>query len=261
MNRIANLEKVLAATRKAVEARDWNVAERLSERTRSAVLEAAMACDREALDRMRDRLAAFRSALTQHLDPVDPVQAALAVLIRADATLAAIAARMRPTALPASDDAAVRSAADRVLRFLAGKRTGATTGEIAAAAGIANGTTSRVLTDLKARGLVTSRDAGRFVVSRLTPRGEAAAGVRQQMSARKAIRRSASPDRPAMQPIINRSHVDAQPWSELSDSIHVDASGATGMHVTPKGAGLSALDGSRVPSVPATPVVRLRAMV
>lgn len=215
MDRLANLEKVLKAVRSAVADADWGGAERLCERLMSSVLDAALADDRPALDRMRERLAAFRSATARQLDASDPAQLAVSALLRADATLAAIAARMRPEGLAPAKDATIRSGAERVLHYLARRPSGATTGEIASAADLAAGTVSRVLTDLKARGLATSRDAGRFVVSRLTPRGQALAGGRGPALGRRSIANALTKPATTMQPIVNRARPETASVEEF----------------------------------------------
>jgi DNA-binding MarR family transcriptional regulator len=175
MNEFNDLERVLAETSAAIERRDWQVTERLSERVRGILLDALLWDQRDQLGRMRDRLMAFRSAVSILLDPADPVQAGISMLVRSDAGLAALASRKRPSALAAADDQDSRSATDRILAVVA-RRTRATTTDIVNATGLAQGTVSRMLTDLRARGLVTSRRVGKKVFTQLTPRGESAAG-------------------------------------------------------------------------------------
>lgn len=178
IDRVANLDVVVRGIAGALSARDWAAVERLSERARSVVLDAALCNDRGALDRMREKLGALRSFATARLDASDPTQAMVVGMLRADAGMAVVATRLRPTALDRS--AAGRedqSAIDKVRGFLAGRKE-ATTSEIEQATGLVQTTVSKLLTSLKAQGQATSRRAGKFVHTRLTPRGLAAAGQR-----------------------------------------------------------------------------------
>lgn len=177
MDRLKDLEVVLNAEKTALEASNWAAFERLSERVRAIVMETAMADERDMLEQLRRRLLAFRSAMTVKLNPEIAVEAAIIMLLRSDAGLAAVATQLRPRAHAAEIEPDVRSGTERVLDFLKGVRQ-ATTTEICEAANLAQGTVSRMLTDLKMRGLVNSRRAGKHVYSRLTRRGMIAAGQR-----------------------------------------------------------------------------------
>jgi DNA-binding transcriptional ArsR family regulator len=187
---MANLNVIVRNVSEALSCRDWTAVERLSERVRSFVLDAAMSEDRESLDRMRDKLGALRAFAANRLDSSDPQQAMIVGMLRADAGLAVIAARMRPiaasTAQLGNQDL---SGIDKVRALLLSRRE-ATTGEIERATGLVQTSVSKLLTILKAQGEVTSRRAGKFVYSRLTPRGRIAAGERTPVSRTRQLKNS-----------------------------------------------------------------------
>jgi DNA-binding transcriptional ArsR family regulator len=149
---------------------------------------------------------AFRVAVGGRLNRNDPSDAPFAMILRYDAAPAAIAARMRPKALPATLDKEHGNAPERVLRFLLARPGGATTGEIVQRVGLAQGTVSKLLTSLKAQGLVTSRRSGKHVFSRLTPRGRRAAGERPQRPHPRQIVRAYSPVPTRMATLLNEWH-------------------------------------------------------
>lgn len=189
-SRVANLNVIVRNVSEALSCRDWNAVERLSERVRSFVLDAAMAEDRESLDHMRDKLGALRAFAANRLDSSDPQQAMIAGMLRADAGLAVVAARLRPTAASTAHlGNQDLSGIDRVRALLLSRRE-ATTSEIERETNLVQTSVSKLLTILKAQGEVTSRRAGKFVYSRLTPRGRIAAGERTHVSRTRQLKNS-----------------------------------------------------------------------
>jgi DNA-binding transcriptional ArsR family regulator len=182
MDRLANLEIPLQALREAIGRADIGAVERLSDLVRTQVLETVIAGERDWIEKMRDRLIAFRAVATRALDRSNPEHAAIAMLVRSDAALAALAARIRPTAVQRTDAADGRGRVRRPLRARIGRRlseahAGVSTSELARTCDAAVESVSRELAKLKAEGLVTSHRMGKHSMSRLTLRGREAFGT------------------------------------------------------------------------------------
>lgn len=171
------LERVLASMRQTIAAGDWTAAQRINEQLMTVFMDGVFSEDRSALARMRDQLAAFRSEAGTDDEDLDPRRLVKA-LLDANVMFATIAARRRPQGVTIPIDSEAAGAREKVLKLLKGlKGTKAmATSELAEAADVRPETMSRLLTALKLEGLVTSRKAGRKVLSRLTPRGQRAAG-------------------------------------------------------------------------------------
>lgn len=174
LDHVGALERVLATMRQTIAAGNWTAAQRVNEQLVTVFMDGVFSEDRSALARMRDRLAAFRSEVRTDEKDADP-RRSVEALLDANVMFATIAARRRPKGVTTSVDAEAAGARETVLKLLKARKTMAT-GELAEAVDVRPETMSRLLTALKLEGLVTSRKAGRKVLSRLTPRGQKATG-------------------------------------------------------------------------------------
>lgn len=179
LDHVGALECVLTSMRQTIAAGNWTAAQRVNEQLVTVFMDGVFSEDRSALARMRDRLAALRSEVGSDGEELEP-RRSLEALLDANVMFATIAARRRPQGVTIPVDAEAAGAREKVLKLL--KRLKGTnamaTGELAEAANVRPETMSRLLSAMKLEGLVTSRKAGRKVLSRLTPRGQKAAGDR-----------------------------------------------------------------------------------
>lgn len=189
LEQVETLKHVLGTMRETIASGNLEGARRLNEQIVTVFLDGVFSEDRRALAQMRDILAAFRSEIRSDERTHD--HAVVESLMEANVIFATIAARRRPEGIKVEIDREAAGARDVVLAHL--KRTGATsTGVLAEAAGVRPETMSRLLTALKLEGLVTSRRAGRNVLSRLTPRGQKEVGmVTRRISIRVELAREA----------------------------------------------------------------------
>lgn len=174
LDHVGALERVLDSMRQTIAAGNWTAAQRVNEQLLTVFMDGIFSEDRSALALMRDRLAAFRSEVGTDYEDLDP-RRSLKAALDANVTFATIAARRRPQGVTTTVDADAAGAREKVLKLLKGSNAIAT-GELAKAANVRPETMSRLLAALKLEGLVTSRRAGRKILSRLTPRGQKAVG-------------------------------------------------------------------------------------
>lgn len=167
-NSVQALDRVFASMRSYAIEGNVAIARRLNEQAITILLDAAFAQDREALAALRERFAAFRSEMRSQIGDRD--QEGFTAALDANLEFATIASRRRPAGIKVKLGEQASDAREGTLKML--RRYGSlATGDLAEKVGVRTETMSRVLTALKAEGLVTSRRAGRSVMSRLTPRG------------------------------------------------------------------------------------------
>lgn len=202
INSVYALDKILASMRSHAVEGNVAIARRLNEQAITIFLDAVFAQDRESLAALRDRFAAFRSEMRSEIAERD--QHGFSAALDANLEFATIASRRRPTGIKVELGEEASDAREGALKTL--KRYGSlTTGDLADKVGVRKETMSRVLTALKGEGLVTSRRAGRSVMSRLTPRG------RDKMTSKRARRLEIKVTMPAGLD-IEQTLRDVAPW-------------------------------------------------
>ncbi len=163
------VEGIVAATQR----REWGTIQRLGERVRMIILDAAADRDRSGLSEVAGALEIAEAVFPDADGDVD--LARVVWMLRMDASLAKLAARR----IPAKASVAVetdRSARDRILHAVANANTAPSVATIATMSGLARETVSRLLPVMAGEGLVKYRKVGRKTLSRITPKGRAAMG-------------------------------------------------------------------------------------
>ena len=168
MSSVEALNHVLASMRSYASDGKFAAAKRLNEQAITILLDAIFAQDRDAIASMRERLAAFASEARSQFDDGEALD--LTAELEANVRFASVASRRRPQGVLVDVPEAAGDAREKALVVLKRFRS-LGTNELAEKLGIRKETMSRILTALKAEGLVTSHRAGRRVISRLTPRG------------------------------------------------------------------------------------------
>jgi hypothetical protein len=171
----ANVQIVVDAIIAASERRDWHAAQRLGERVRMIILDAAADRDRSGLSEAAAALEIAETILPVGADDSPLVR--VGWMLKTDASLAKLAARRIP-AQSTSTGAADRSARDRILVCLAGANTPPSVALIAKMSGLARETVSRLLPVMASEGLVRFRKIGRKTLSHITQKGRTAMGER-----------------------------------------------------------------------------------
>lgn len=163
------VEGIVAATQR----REWGTIQRLGERVRMIILDAAADRDRSGLSEVAGALEIAEAVFPDADGDLD--LARVVWMLRMDASLAKLAARR----IPAKASVAVetdRSARDRILHAMANANTAPSVATIATMSGLARETVSRLLPVMAGEGLVRYRKVGRKTLSRITPKGRAAMG-------------------------------------------------------------------------------------
>ena len=179
LNTIAMLDRVLEKMRVAVSMANWDAVRRLNDTALTIFLDAVFAQDREAMESARKLFNAFASEVRSRVAEANELDIVSALM--ANVTFAKLAARRRPTKVAVKVDPALTDARQKALWFLR-RDNNASTAALAVKVGVRSETMSRILTGLKAEGLVTSQRSGRSMLSSLTPRGIAATGGQKRVA-------------------------------------------------------------------------------
>ncbi len=161
----------------AYERQDWSAIQRLGERVRMMILDGVADKDRGGLSEAASKLEIAHAMLPVATGETPQLQ--ISWMLKADATLAKLAARRIPAPVSVAGTEE-RSARDKILRALIEANAPPSVSTIATMAQLARETVSRLLPGMAGQGLVRIKKIGRKTFTRITADGRAAIGQPSQ---------------------------------------------------------------------------------